>query len=91
MYTSGINALTSVARYAAPVSNAIGRELTVAKVGTFVVGTLGILALDSIAKAQAGPMTYAVCVAGCTALNPNPFWAAICAAACVPGGLAPSP
>jgi uncharacterized RDD family membrane protein YckC len=39
--------------------------------------------------AQAGPIVYAICVAGCIAINPA--WAALCPVLCAAGGLSPSP
>ena len=53
---------------------------------------IALVAASNARVADAGPIVYAICVAGCIALQPgNPVWPPICAILCVNGGLAPTP
>lgn len=49
-------------------------------------------AITNTQTASAGAIVYAICVAGCCALQPgNAVWAATCTVLCAPGGLSPTP
>jgi len=54
------------------------------KIGTYVVPLLALLILESLPKASAGTVSYALCVAKCACFMPPPACTAICLAALPP-------
>jgi hypothetical protein len=94
MYARAVSAAAPIATYALSTASNAARQMTIQKVGTFVLGTLGILALDSMTKAEAGPAAEIACMAACSAAAFTPWGIAAypaCMTACVLVGLLPGP
>lgn len=80
---NGVSRISSVTPSFRPEVQILRNLNTIALPAILAAAAMGI------PKADAGPITYGICVAGCIAINPT--WGALCPVLCLPAVSAPGP